>query len=285
MPLCEQSVAIVGLGLMGASLAGALRGKCKQVIGVARRSETIRRARQLGLIDLGTDSPRDSLGQADIVVMATPVRAILAGLPEVGRWAKPGTIVMDLGSTKHEVMQAMQGLPDHLQPIGGHPMCGREKSGIEAADPSLYLDRVFVLTPTERTSPGTLETAQTLVRAAGARPLVLDAERHDRLVATISHLPYLLSVALVRTAEQTAPEDSAVWSLAASGFRDTSRLAASEVEMMVDILLTNRKPILDRLQLFLEQASLLEIALRDDDIAGLRAMLAAARQRREGMYQ
>jgi prephenate dehydrogenase len=284
-PFGHQTVAVVGLGLMGASLAGALRGKCARVVGIARRRETVQRALQLGLIDWGTQSTHEGVQQADIVVLATPVRTILTLVTQVGPWLRSGTVLMDLGSTKHQVTDAMQALPDHVQPIGGHPMCGRERSGIEAADPALYIDRIFVLTPLERTSAAAKTTAEEFVRALGARPLLLEPVRHDRLVATISHLPYLLSAGLVLTAESTAPEDPALWALAASGFRDTSRLAASEVEMMLDILLTNQQPILDRLALFQEQMHSLQSALAHDDVAALRAMLNSARQRRGGMYQ
>lgn len=119
----------------------------------------------------------------------------------------------------------MSQLPEHVQVIGGHPMCGKESSGLTMAEPDLYQDKVFVLTPLPRTTQATLEKAQRFVRTIGARPLVLDAQRHDRMVAAISHLPYMLSVTLVSGAEALVDGDELAWQLAAGGFRDTSRVA------------------------------------------------------------
>jgi len=186
-----------------------------------------------------------------------------------------------LGSTKARIVQAMEALPPHIQAIGGHPMCGKEVSGIKAAEPDLYERSTFVLTPLrqssgqalQRTSAQALALAQELVKAVGARPLVMDAERHDRLVAAISHLPYLLSVGLVATAQEIATEDELVWELAASGFRDTTRLAASDVTMMLDILLTNRQTVGEMLSRFARQLDAIAHLLEADDEQALKLKL------------
>jgi prephenate dehydrogenase len=245
--LAEGRVAVVGLGLMGGSLAGALRGRCRTVVGVARRTETIEAALARGLVDQGTIDLASGVRQADVVVLATPVRVILRLLDEIGPLLPDGCLLMDLGSTKAQIVARMAALPAHVQPLGGHPMCGREVSRIAAADPTLYRDHTFVLAPLLRTSQEALALGRALVEAAGARPLILDPDRHDRLVAVASHLPYLLACALVGAAETTASTDPMVWDVAASGFRDTSRLAASDVTMMLDILLTNRGAVLEAL--------------------------------------
>jgi prephenate dehydrogenase len=187
---------------------------------------------------------------------------------------------MDLGSTKAHVVDRMAALPDHVQPLGGHPMCGKEVSGIEAADTALYRGHTFVLTPLPRTSEATLALGRALVQAIGGRPLILSPERHDRLVAAISHLPYLLACALVGTADATGSTDPLVWDVAASGFRDTSRLAASDVTMMLDILLTNREPVLEALETCDRQLHHLIRLIGSTDEKGLRAVLAAARERK-----
>jgi len=161
-------------------------------------------------------------------------------------------------------------MPLYLQAIVGHPMCGREASGIEAAEAGLYEGATFVLTPLRRTSPEALALAQELVKAVGAQPLLMDAERHDRLVAAVSHLPYLLSVGLVAAAEEVAAEDELVWELAASGFRDTSRLAASDVTMMLDILLTNRQAVGETLSRFARQLDAIAHLLEANDEERLR---------------
>ncbi len=233
---------MVGLGLMGASLCLDLsqQNLCREVRGVARRTDTVLDAFFAGAVDLATNDLHTGILGADIVVLATPVRTILRMLEELGPRLWPGTLVIDLGSTKQAICAAMERLPPGLQPIGGHPMTGKETAGFQAAEPGLYRGAPWILTPLPRTSPEALELARELVEAVGARPMVLDAERHDRLVASISHLPFLLASALVHAVADTGAQDPAVWELAAGGFRDTSRVAASDTRMFLDILMTNR---------------------------------------------
>ncbi len=277
--LKDARVAIVGLGLMGGSLARALRerGACREVLAVTRREETVREAMRRGFIHWGTCDLAEGVGQTDLIVLATPVRTILELIPQVGTLAPAGCVLMDVGSTKARIVEAMEALPSHLQAIGGHPMCGKEASGIEAAEADLYQGATFVLTPLQRTSPEALTLAQELVEAVGARSLVMNAERHDRLVAAVSHLPYLLSVGLVDTAEEVAAEDDLVWELAASGFRDTSRLAASDVTMMLDILLTNSQAVGEMLSRFVRQLDTIAHLLKTDDEEGLRSLMEQVR--------
>lgn len=243
--LKDASFTIIGLGLMGGSFGLALkaRGIGRRVWGVDRRATVIDRALELGAIDGGTTAATAGVAEADIVVLATPVRAIIELLEHIGPHLKAGCLVMDLGSTKSDIVKAMTCLPAGVEPVGGHPMCGKEVAGIWAAEASLYEGAVFPLTPLERTSPAALALAERLVESIGATPVVIDARRHDRLVAAISHLPYLTAVMLVSAAAEVAAEDALAWPLAASGFRDTSRLAASDVTMMHDILATNRDHI------------------------------------------
>ncbi|MCK4450156.1 MAG: prephenate dehydrogenase/arogenate dehydrogenase family protein [Anaerolineae bacterium] len=283
--LADAQVAIVGLGLMGGSLAGALCGHCRAVVGVAQRPGTIETALARGLIDRGTTDLAHGIREADVVVLATPVRVIMQQLAEIGPLLPEGCLLMDLGSTKAKIVEAMEALPPHLQAVGGHPMCGKEASGLEAAEADLYQGATFVLTPLRRTSSEALTLAQELVEAVGARPLLMDAERHDRLVAAVSHLPYLLSVGLVAATEEMAAEDELVWELAASGFRDTSRLAASDVTMMLDILLTNRAAVGETLSRFTNQLNALAHLLAEDDEEGLRSLMEQAQKRREGKFK
>ena len=285
--LKDARVAIVGLGLMGGSLAGALkkRGACREVRGVARREETISEAMRRGFINVGTCDLAKGVEQADLIVLATPVRTILELIPPVGPLAPIGCLLMDLGSTKARIVEAMKALPPHLQAVGGHPMCGKEASGLEAAEADLYEGATVVLTPLQRTSPEALTLAQELVEAIGAQSLVMDAERHDRLVAVVSHLPYLLSVGLIAATEEGAAEDELVWELAASGFRDTSRLAASDVTMMLDILLTNRQAVGETLSRFANQLDTIAHLLEADDEEELRSLMEQAQRRRERIFR
>lgn len=282
--LAESRVAIVGLGLMGGSLAGALRGKCRAVVGVARRVETLAEAHAHRLIDEGTTELADGVSKADIAILATPVRTILALVRTIGPLLPAGALLLDLGSTKTDIVKAMAGLPPHVQPLGGHPMCGKELSGITAADPGLYQGKTFILTPLPRTAPDALALGKELVAAIGAQPLVLEPVRHDYLVGTLSHLPYLLACALVRTADATTSADPAAWEIVATGFRDTSRVAASDVAMMTDILLTNRDEIMGALTAYRDQLDFLMELVHDGNEQRLRTVLSAIRATRKEMF-
>jgi len=282
--LADAQVAIVGLGLMGGSLAGALRGKCRSVTGVARRAETVEEARTLGLIDEGTTDLAEGVSQADVVVLATPVRVIIEQLREIGPLLPPGCLLMDVGSTKAQIVAEMERLPDHIQPLGGHPMCGKETSGIGVSDPALYQGRTFILSPLTRTSKAALSLGRELAKAVGAQPLVVEPERQDFLVSTVSHLPYLLACALVGTADATTSADPVAWEVVAGGFRDTSRISGSEVSMMVDILLTNRDKVLSAVDTFQAQLASLACLIESGDEETLRASLTAIRQTRLEMF-
>jgi prephenate dehydrogenase len=278
-----DNIAIVGLGLMGGSLALALKeaSAAGKVVGIDRQATTLEAALARGAVDSAGDS-LEMAREANIVILATPVRTILRQLPQLGGLAAEGTLVLDLGSSKREIVGVMDHLPARLFAVGGHPMCGKESSGWEAAEAALYRDKPFVLTPTARSSEASLATATELVRRVGARVLVMDAERHDRVVAAVSHLPFAVALNLVGSVEEWARGDEEVWKLAASGFRDTTRLAASDVEMMLDILLTNGENVADLMRLYSRQFAKLADMIYDEEEEGLREVLGrAARRRRE----
>lgn len=282
-PLQDSTVAIVGLGLMGGSLALALRARraCAKILGVTRNAALAARAVAQGLLDQAS-ADLALIGAADVIILAMPVRAIIEQLPHVGQVAREGAMVIDVGSTKRHVVRAMEGLPAHVQPIGAHPMCGKEQAGFDAADADLYQNAVFVLTPLARTSPSTVAFAQTLAAAIGARPLVLDPDRHDRIVAATSHAPFALAVALMRAADRLARDDEALYALAASGFRDTSRLAASDTTMMLDVLLTNGENVAGLLRDCSGRLAELAQLVEDRDEQTLRTLLErAAASRRQ----
>jgi len=273
LTLRQAHVAIVGLGLMGASLGYDLRGHCRRVTGVVRRAEAIAPALAAGCVDDATLDAPAALAAADIVVLAAPVRTILRQIADLGPLLKPGAILIDLGSTKIDICRALAALPPPIQVIGGHPMCGKETGGLAAAEPGLYRGCTFVLCPLDRTSAATQALVEEMVGFIGARPLVLDPARHDRLVAAISHLPYLAACALVDYASDVAATDPTVWEVAAGGFRDSSRVAASDVDMLMDILLTNRAAVLAAVDRYVERLTGLRAGLAAGDEAGLRAAL------------
>jgi prephenate dehydrogenase len=284
--LQDAQVTVVGLGLMGGSLAAALtaRRACRRVVGVARRERTLTEALARGFIHDGTCHLAEGVRGADVVVLATPVRAIMRQLAEIGSLLPRGCLLMDLGSTKAQIVAEMAHLPEHVQPLGGHPMCGKEVSGIDTADPTLYQGRTFILTPLPRTSEAALALGQALADAVGAHPLVLEPERQDFLVATLSHLPYLLACALIGTADATTSADPAAWEIFAGGFRDTSRVAGSDVTMMLDILLTNREEILKALHNYQAQLQSLTRLLENDHEEELRTALHVIREKRKEMF-
>jgi len=282
--LADAQVTVVGLGLMGGSLAGALRGQCRAVVGVARRAATVEAALADGLVDWATSDLAEGVREADVVVLATPVRIIIQQLGEIGPLVPQGCLVMDLGSTKARIVAEMARLPEHVQPLGAHPMCGKEISGLEAADPSLYRDRTFILTPLPRTSEAALALGRALAEAVGAHVLLLEPERQDFIVATVSHLPYLLACALVATADATTSADPAAWEVFAGGFRDTSRVAGSDVAMMMDILLTNRDEVLKALGTYQAKLGDLTRLVASGDEEEMRAALSAVRDERMRMF-
>ena len=285
--LSNSRVAIVGLGLMGGSLAMALRGAqaCREIVGVETNPAVLDFARARGVIDRAADFDVAAL-DCDLLILATPVRTILSQLLALSQSPitnHPSPILLDLGSTKSQIISAMERLPPAFDPVGGHPMCGKETSGIAHAEAGLFRDKTFVLTPLARTSPSALALAHGLVAAIGARPLMLSAERHDALAAMSSHLPYVVAAALMKAAQSL--DDEELWSLTASGFRDTSRLAASDVAMMTDILLTNRAPILDALTRCRAEFDALMALIDAGDPEALGAALAPAQAGRAELFK
>ncbi|MCC7162392.1 MAG: prephenate dehydrogenase [Anaerolineae bacterium] len=269
--------AIVGLGLMGGSLALALKQKypAQKIIGITRTRATLDLALARGAIDSASDQLAAARA-ANLIVLAAPVRTILRQIADLAEIAPDGAILLDMGSTKSRIVRAMDALPERLGAVGGHPMCGKEIAGFEAAEPTLYQDKIFVLTPTARTDTNALETARNLARAIGSRVIELDAARHDEIVAAVSHLPYVVSSNLAGTVGDFAENDATVWNIASSGLSDTSRLAASDVQMMLDTLLTNSENVADLMRAYSRRFGDLADALYNGDEAALRAMLEQA---------
>ena len=244
------NVAILGLGLIGGSLGLALKDgptgrllgdPVPSIAGWDQDPSARRLARDRGAIDRAYDNPVAAVAGADLVIVAVPVLAAREVLHAIAPALGPETVVTDVASTKATVCAwARELMPGSF--IGGHPMAGSERSGVGNARADLFAGATYCLTPLPSTTDTTLETATALVRAVGARPYVLDPELHDRAVAAISHLPFLLSTLLVETTSAT-PEWRIFRTLAATGFRDVSRLASGDPRMHRDICLTNAAEI------------------------------------------
>ncbi len=277
-----RKIAILGLGLIGGSLGLAVRraNLAEQVVGYDAKLDTLKRARERGAITHICVTPEEAAQQADMVVLATPVLAMYELMGRIAPVLKPGTLVTDAASTKAEVTDwAKILLPPEVTFVGGHPMSGRERSGIEAAEVELFEGCVYCLTPTVETPSAAIARLIEFVTRLGAHPLVLDAEKHDRLVAGISHLPFVLSTALVQMLgiEEDWPEMAG---LAAGGYRDMSRLAAGSPIMHRDICMTNREALLDWLDaLELELERVRRLITAGD--AALEAYFVQAKQIRD----
>lgn len=267
-------VAILGLGLMGGSLALALRGKVGELIGVDPDPAVLGLAARMKLCDRLLSSPEGHLADADLVVLAAPVRAILRlvdALPDL----HPGApVVMDLGSTKRAVVEHMAALPERFDVLGGHPMCGKEHTSLAQAEAGLYKGAPFALVPLPRTSPRAQRLAEQLAISVGANPICMDAADHDRMVASTSHTPYIVSAALAAA----TPQDAAP--MAGPGFRSTTRLAAQPPALMLDILMTNRENVLEAVRRTRGHLQRLEELLETGDEAGLAQALSAGAARR-----
>ena len=281
-----RNLAIVGLGLMGGSLAMAMRDHADHISGVDQDERARRYALERGLVDCASDDLYQAVNGADVVILAAPVRVIVEMLQmRIGSYLRSNTLVLDIGSTKQDIVDAMANLPIGVNAVGGHPMTGKENGGIEESDRSLYRGRPFVLCPSRRTTPAARLHAVAFVETLGALPIEMDAQRHDQIVAGISHLPYLLSATLVATIANQARDDNAYWELAAGGFRDTSRLAASDVTMMGDILSTNTQAVATLLAQFRMQLAMLETMLIAGDDQRLGESLQPIRQARKEWAQ
>ena len=281
-----RHLAIVGLGLMGGSLALAMRSHADHISGIDQDERTRAYALERGMVDCATGDLYEGVNRADVVILAAPVRVIVEMLNmRIGSYLRSNTLLIDIGSTKQDIVDAMASLPIGVNAVGGHPMTGKENGGIEESDESLYRGRPFVLCPSRRTTPAARLHAVAFVETLGALPIEMDAERHDQIVAGISHLPYLLSATLVATIANQARDDAAYWALAAGGFRDTSRLAASDVTMMGDILSTNTQAVATLLAQFRMQLAMLETLLIAGDDHRLGESLQPIRQARKQWAQ
>jgi prephenate dehydratase/prephenate dehydrogenase len=243
--MAAPRVTIIGLGLLGGSFGMAIRrnGVADEVIGVDLTQDILDRACARGAIDRGTLDAATGMAQADLVVLAMPVRSMVRALPELALHLPESAVLFDLGSTKKRIQETVASLSRPVRYVGGHPMAGTEHAGIEAADAGLFSGATFALVPPVPPDEDAMEQLTALIRAIGAHPTRITAERHDRIVAMTSHLPYLLSSTLVQSAALAAEKEPLLWDFVAGGFRDTSRVAASNVRVMVDICMTNREPI------------------------------------------
>lgn len=269
--LQASRIAIVGLGLMGGSLAGALKGKCAALYGIDADHATLELALAEKIVNQADRDPTKLLPQADLVILATPIPAILNFIEKLPAFTQNSAIVLDLGSTKKDILQAMTTLPERFDPIGGHPICGKEKLGLEHADANLYQGAAFVVTPLKRTSPRAKSAIQQIISAIGAYHVEMTAESHDQALAFTSHLPFLLASTLTLS----VPTEYSPFT--GTGFRSTSRVAGTSASIMLGILQSNRENVLKALSIFQQQLSEIQTKLTEGDFHSLEGVLSRSR--------
>ena len=278
-----KRVAVVGVGLIGGSLAAALRraGASAAIVGFDRDQHALERAISLGVIDAAAGSTTEAVRGADLVVVAVPVRAIGPVLHDVALAMDPAAVVTDVGSTKGDVARtAREELRERFARfVPGHPIAGRETSGVEAASAELFKGARVVITPAAETAADAIEAVRGAWEAAGARVAQLSPEEHDRIFAAVSHLPHLLSFALVSEIAERG-NAAELFGFAAGGFRDFTRIAASSPEMWRDVVLQNREALLAELQRYEARVAVFRELIERGDGPGLQRLMSEARNAR-----
>jgi prephenate dehydrogenase len=278
-----EQLGLIGCGLMGGSFALALkRAKLvKRVVGYSKSPSTTERARQLGVIDVAAPSALLAVSGADIVLLAVPVAASEATFKAIRHGISSDTLVMDVGSTKGDVIEAARnGLQKQFSSfVPAHPIAGKEVSGIEHAEASLFTGRQVVLTPVKTTLRSNVQRASQVWSGIGAHVLTMTHEEHDGAFAAVSHLPHLLAFAYINglTAQ---PQGERFLSLGGPGFRDFSRIAASDPVMWRDVLMANREQVLDQSRAFRKALDDFEALMAAGDLQAIEQSIAAASKTR-----
>jgi cyclohexadieny/prephenate dehydrogenase len=264
--LLFERVALIGIGLIGSSLARVLRRDSPKthIVACARRAETLDAVRRLNLADETTDDPVAAVAGVDLVVLATPLSAYAEIAAQIAPALKPGAIVTDVGSVKEAVIRDVApALPKGVHFVPGHPVAGTEHSGPEAGFAEMFHDRWCILTPLPDGDPAALAKITALWRMAQMKVVTMPADHHDRVLAVTSHLPHLIAYTIVGTASALGDDlKSEVIAYSAGGFRDFTRIAASDPVMWRDIFMNNREAVLDILQRFSEDLTALQRAIR-----------------------
>jgi prephenate dehydrogenase len=279
-------MAVIGVGLIGGSLALALKesGFVGEVVGCGRGKPNLETALKLGIIDRYERDPRKAVAGADLVFLATPVRSLAAMVAEIAPALKPGAILTDGGSVKGEVLRAINPLvPDGVRFVAGHPIAGTENSGAEAAFPELYTGKRCILTPDAQTDAQALEAVTAMWQAAGSEVVCMSAEKHDRVLAAISHLPHMVAYSLVNAVGSYDHYEENILEYSAGGFRDFTRIASSDPTMWRDIALTNQGALLEMMEQFESFFSELKEDVRKGDLDRLLEFFARSKELRDAI--
>ena len=271
-----NQLGVIGCGLMGGSFALALKraGLVKQVVGYSKSPSTTEKAKRMGVIDIMAESALQALSGSDIVLIAVPVAASEATFRAICHLVEPHVLLMDVGSTKTDVVEgARRALKERVMSfVPAHPIAGREVSGVAHSDPTLYTDRRVILTPLPENPPELVQKAAAVWAAIGARVSEMPPEQHDAALAAVSHLPHLLAFAFLHGVAQQ-PEGGTFLSRAGPGFRDFTRIGASDPTVWRDILLSNQAELSRQLQQFRLALDVFESAMKAGDGSALEALI------------
>lgn len=278
-----NQLGVIGCGLMGGSFALALKraGMVKQVVGYSKSPSTTEKAKRMGAIDIAAESALLAVSGSDIVLIAVPVAASEATFKAIRHLVEPGVLVMDVGSTKRDVVDAARRvLKERVRSfVPAHPIAGKEVSGIANADASLYVGRTVILTPLTQTDPELVQRATDAWASVGAQVLKMSPENHDAAFAAVSHLPHLLAFAYFSAiARQPAGDD--FLTLAGPGFRDFTRIAAGDPTMWRDVLMSNREEILKQSMRFRHTLDAMELVMRSGNSEALEDLIRVASEAR-----
>ncbi|TFG91548.1 MAG: prephenate dehydrogenase/arogenate dehydrogenase family protein [Syntrophobacterales bacterium] len=279
-------MAVVGVGLIGGSLARILRqqGEVGEIVGIGRTEPNLQRAVELGVIDRYCQDPCQGVQVADLVFLATPVCAIASVLEKIAPYLAPGCVVTDGGSVKESVVAACEPLmPVGTSFVGGHPIAGTEKSGVDASFATLFTGKRCIITPTGKTDQLALQKVLRMWKLAGSDVVQMDAHKHDRIVAAISHLPHMVAYSLVNAVDGYDRFDESILKYSAGGFRDFTRIASSDPAMWRDISLLNGPAIMEMMDFFSDYFGQLRTLVENADGAGLQKFFAESKRSRDGI--
>jgi prephenate dehydrogenase len=281
-----SKVAVIGVGLIGCSLAMVLKekGLADTITGIGRTLENLETARRLGAVDAITQDVAEGVRGADLVVVAVPVLKVSEVIKKAAAQLAPGSIITDVGSVKEAIIREVEpNLPDGVRFVPGHPIAGTEHSGASAAFSGLFRDHVCILTPTEKTDQQALETVRALWEEAGSRVISMNPRTHDRILSAVSHLPHMIAYTLVNTVADAGAKDNETLGFSAGGFKDFTRIASSSPEMWTDICAANAGPIVEMIDEFQRRLEALKKLIKANDLDGLKEEFERAKKLRDSL--